>query len=110
MDVQVKSTKELKYGNNYIPFWGTYNVVVKDENLKYPKSLLKEAVKWVKGECDRYKIDFSQYKYVEITQFDGVTYQVDFYQNEKCENEHLSLYGIFLSGSNRKILQANFGL
>lgn len=106
----VISSKE--YVPNFIQgkslFTGDMPLKLSDPNLKYPLSLLKDGHKWFLEFCEDYKIDHTQYKYVEITRNDGVTWQLDFYQNEHAEGSHISLYEIYFGS--RKILQAKWDI
>lgn len=107
---EVVSSKEYKpnfiYGKSL--FTGNTLLYVSNENLKYPKSLLKNGYEWFLDFCADYKIDHTQYKFVEITQYDGATWQLDFYQSEDSTGARISLYEIYFGL--RKILQAKWDI
>lgn len=109
--MQIISATEIGYNfNRFNQMQNTYELKIINPELDYPKSLVKEALKWIKEECDDYKIDFNSYGYMEITKFDGVTYQVDLRQSEDVLGATLSLYDIYFDTKSRKIMQANFGI
>ena len=106
----VISSKEYKanFVQGASPFTGDMPLYVSNDNLKYPKSLLKDGWKWFLEFCEDYKIDASKYICVEISRNDGVTWQIDFYQNKECSGSNISLYEIYFG--DRKILQAKWNI
>ncbi len=73
------------------------------ENVKYPKTLLTEAVKEFNYWCEDKFVDASKYKFVRIAENDPC-WQIDFCTAEN-DGAEVSIYEIYYCGTKRKILQ-----
>jgi len=73
------------------------------DDIKYPKTLLTEAIKELNDWCEDKFIDASKYRLVRICE-DDPCWQVDFCTAESNGAE-ISVYEIYYCGTRRKILQ-----
>ena len=110
IDLKIVKNKEIQYNwNSWNQLQNTFNLHTIDNNLKYPKHLIIEVYKLFIEECKELHIDFSVYKFIEVSKWD-CEYQVDFFTNEECEGRSFSFYRIYYDSKNKKILQSEFGL
>lgn len=100
-----KIAQDFKNGWNSIQ--NRYDLIVTDREMKYPKSLIREAWKRFKEECEVYHIDYTKYPYVHIC-YDDPTWQVNFHTDKDPCGPSFCLFDICFHSQKRKILQATF--
>ena len=100
-ELQVLSSKEVQYNwNSWNSLQNTYDLHVIDNDLKYPKHLIIECWKWFISEAKEIHLDYSLYKFVDVSKWD-CTYQVDFYSDKECNNRSFGFYQIFYDSRNK---------
>lgn len=91
-------------------FTGNTPLRVVNNNLRYNKEFIKDAIRWVTEWANERYVDVSKYSYLSLSRNYECVWQIGFYQNESLDGPHISLWGIYLSSNNRKILQAAISL
>jgi len=101
-------SKEIQYNwNSFNAMQNTFNLHVIDNDAKYPKNLIIQCHKEFLNLCKQKHIDYTYYKYIEVTKWD-CTYQVTFFDNDQLTENGFSICNIYYDSKNKKILQSEF--
>jgi hypothetical protein len=110
MDYIIIEEEALGYDfQHFLSFSNTYAIKSKGK-LKYPKSLIIAVIKELEDYGKRMFIDITKYSFIRITQFESVTYQVEFHQTNDVLSPDISFYSIYFDSKRRKLLQWNVDL